>query len=169
MMTVCNHIPIPDTGKTVRELISAGRISEALEFFDSNAHDLNEDEVNLKAVCLLRLNRPGLAATLLGPQVLNSQLMLRSDAKTVVIINFATALLMSWSIDGCEDVLDEISLDGEPAVQRLRRAITRLRNLHHNRLCCVLDLKPRRFNPLVLDFLPGVLESDLLIQTPLAS
>ncbi len=80
--------------------------------------------VNLRSVCLLRLNRPNDALTVLRPLVLASGgVWLKPDLPQSLMHNFATALLMTGKPSGCLDVLAELGKQQSPYADQLRGAI----------------------------------------------
>jgi len=78
---------------------------------------------NAMAVCMMRLEDAPRAVQLLKGLVITSDVCFRSDVPAVFLTNFATALLLTNQISGCEGALGAVADQRDPGVQRLRNAI----------------------------------------------
>jgi hypothetical protein len=72
----------------------------------------------------MRLGNVKVAVDVYRGLVLSSGgLILRQDVPVVYKTNYATALLLSGNVSGCQRVLNEVNDQSSPPVQRLRDAI----------------------------------------------
>ena len=110
---------------------------------------------NAAGVCNLRLNHVATAMGMFRNLVLSRiGITLRDDIPIVFKANFATALLLSNNLSGCQEVLAEIH-DQHPAGARLSEAIHRFtKNLTRWQMTCwYLGFVPHVVLP--ADFQPG--------------
>jgi hypothetical protein len=109
----------------IRALLAAGQVEEVQRLVSHR--DFCDPELkNAAGVCLLRLGKYAEAVTLFRSLALAAnQVNLRPDAPLHFKTNFATALLLSGHLRGCEDVLAELHDDDHPLVARLLQAIDR--------------------------------------------
>lgn len=116
--------PSPKLAK-MRALLEAGQVEEAHRLVSHR--DFSDPYLkNAAGVCLLRLGKYAEAVTLFRSLALAAnQVNLRPEAPLHFKTNFATALLLSGHLRGCEDVLAELGEDDHPLVARLLRAIER--------------------------------------------
>ncbi|MCO6435548.1 MAG: hypothetical protein J5J06_00495 [Phycisphaerae bacterium] len=156
MNTNTNGNGFDRTWTQVREMIESGRVDEArhvLMRLSSRTPQLQ----NALGVCWMRLGESARALELYRGMVLhNGGLDIRPEALPSAKINFATALLLSGNVSGCEDALESTGMDGE-GVARLRGAIANWRaNLGFVRRWLV-KLYGTNNEKVVLSFPPGEL------------
>jgi hypothetical protein len=79
---------------------------------------------NIKAVLLMRLGRPNEAISLLRPLIFDlSLLSLKPGIPNNVVINFATALLMTGHVGGCLEIIDGLPDQKNDKIKRIRKSI----------------------------------------------
>jgi hypothetical protein len=89
-----------------------------------------EDLQNARAVCLLRAGEiPAALEAFRGLALIENTATVKTDAPSHFKTNFATALLLSGIVDGCESVLNDMEAVGELNItaQRIRNAIQKTR------------------------------------------
>ena len=103
-------------------LLNEGRPEDALRAIPSN---LLTDPAykNAQCVCFLRLGQIEAAVQGLRMICVTPHLSLRPEVPLEFKVNFATALLLNGTVEGCLATLKEIGQDEHPSVQRLRQAI----------------------------------------------
>lgn len=140
----------------VQALLNEGRAKDALELL-SRCGSNSPPEQNARGVCLMRLGLTEKAIDLYRRLVLRKDsVCFRSDVPVVFKTNFATALLLSRNVSGCEAVLEELGNDSSPEVVKLRAALSRWRHSLNwvRRLLLALHGAPSR-QSIPLDFPPG--------------
>ncbi len=111
----------------VKQLLADNRPEEAHGLL-GRVRDTSAPVVNARAVCLLRLGRPQEAARILGPLAYsNGGMMPNLEALLSVRVNYATALLLSGNISGCQGALRDLFREEHPSIDRLRGALAKWR------------------------------------------
>jgi Flp pilus assembly protein TadD len=144
--------------RKVERLLEEGQPENALKTI-SHARVQAPWVSNAIGVCLLRKGEAEEAARLFrGLTLANGGVAVRGDVPTVFATNFATALLLSNNLSGCESILHEIKDKTHPAVEQLETAIRKWRSglSLWQKLRMFFGEAPAQ-NP-VLDFPPGHLE-----------
>ncbi len=104
------------------KLITNGQYQLALDQLKDCSADV--DVRNIKAVLLMRLGRPNEAVNLLRPIVFDpTSLMVKPGVPEIVILNFATSLLLAGHVSGCLDVLSSIQDNSIKGVRRLQACV----------------------------------------------
>ena len=143
------------TLRRAKDCLENAREKEALELLGAApTGDALLDDA--RGVCLMRLGRARAALDLYrGLALENGSLNLKADLPTVLLANYATALLLEQNVEGCLTLLREVGDPGHPSVVRLRDAIARWRGglgLWARIQFSVYGVAAR---PVVLDFAPG--------------
>jgi hypothetical protein len=110
---------------TIGKLLDDGKSRQSLEAI-RRFGVYSPDLVNAHAVTLMCAGEPAKAVDLLRHVVLHAGGVTFKEAVPLLhMTNYATALLLSGNVAGCEAVLDEIHDQQNPAVVRLREVIAR--------------------------------------------
>jgi hypothetical protein len=157
----------PSTGNQPDELadllakaeaaLEAGDPAKALDLL-SRAKMSSHALTNVRAVCLLRLGKTTQATEMLRTQVVNTGgVCLRYDIPEALKINFATALLLSGNVAGCQSALQEVQDQQHPGVGQLREAIRKWKQslTFWEKFRWWMGAEANR--PVEADFTPGVL------------
>lgn len=149
--------PVPESlPPRAIEFILAGQYAQAYELLDQLPRSLWVR--NTLAVCGLRCGRIDQAVAILRGLALNpGTTVVRSDADDIVLINFATALMMSGLPSGAIEILSELHDPLQLPAIRIRSAIVQWSDsLPFWRRW---DWKINRIDPpqarVPIDFLPG--------------
>ncbi|MEZ6126723.1 MAG: hypothetical protein R3C49_26680 [Planctomycetaceae bacterium] len=142
-----------------RQLIAAGDCDAALHQLGQHS---DPESRNLRGICLMRTGRTEQAVQLYRLLLLDVTGNVRTGSSDEVVINFATALLISGRPAGCLDILWNVKDRTLPAYLQLKSAIDKWsRTLPlWARLNWVLGkLQP---DPCIvpIDFPPGILTSE---------
>jgi hypothetical protein len=93
-------------------------------------HSSKKDDsylLNAQGVCLLRAGDHRAAIDLYRSLVLGDSLNVDPELPPQFVTNFATALLLTANVHGCQSMLKEIGNDSHPSVARLNDLIARWR------------------------------------------
>jgi hypothetical protein len=141
--------------RKAKSLVDAGKLQESLDAIKRSRFQ-GRALRNVKGVCLLRLGDSQSAVELFRQLTMTpGTVTLRTDCRMIYKTNFATALFMANNVSGCISVLDEINIENNPTVQRLRAAIKNWEKglSFFQRMQWRLGIEPSK--PVELNFPPG--------------
>lgn len=115
------NLPKDPKFQRAKDAIAKGDYDRALQLLSVDSRHL--ENLNCRAVCLIRLGRFKQAIDVLRSSVIQSgTLTVRPEVPDHMAINFAIALFYGGTPSGALDVLDEIRREDDPAVKQLRQA-----------------------------------------------
>lgn len=115
------------TLKDVQSFLDRKQVQDALASLGRN-RTASPWLQNAQGVCQLRLGNINGAIEIFARLVLsNGGVVVRRDVPTIFLANYATALLASGNLPGCQWILNEIQEKSHPSAERVRDAIKRWR------------------------------------------
>ena len=148
-------IQTTDVLETVRQLLAQGHAEQALEVLNGSSLASSQVE-NIRGVCMLRLGNIEQATKIFRHLVFQSNVGMDPNAPAEFKINYATALLLSGNLPGCNTVINEIYDKSHPGLAQLKEGIRKWKqslSLGH-RLTMLVGVQPSK--PVTLDFPPGI-------------
>lgn len=146
---------VAETMQNVRSLLQQGKPEQALNVVNS-ARLTSPEMDNARGVCLMRMGNLEQATQHFRHLVFRSGVGLAPDAPADYKVNYATALLLSGNLPGCNTVLNEVYEKAHPGMQQLKAAIRRWKQSlsFGQRLTMLIGVQPS--TPVTLDYAPGI-------------